>query len=84
MKLRKKPHMEFSLDQFAKLLGQDCETVLVWIRAGMPYASMGNWKTGEAFFIRMPHAVDWLVLVGAHIDQWGDKAAASALRMDRI
>ena len=84
MKRTKKSHMEVTLDQFAKVLGQDSETVLVWIRVGMPYASAGNWSTGEGFSIRTPHALEWLGLVGAHVEQCNDKAAFRALRLDRI
>jgi hypothetical protein len=54
------------------------------LRVGMPYASAGNWSTGEGFSIRTPHALEWLGLVGAHVEQCNDKAALRALRLDQI
>jgi hypothetical protein len=82
LKMKKKSHMEVTIDQFANILRKERETILIWMRVGMPYASQGNWKTGEGFSIRLPHALEWLALVGAHLDAFGDKAAISALRLD--
>ena len=82
MKLSRKSDMQFTVDQFARMVGKERETVLIWMRVGMPYAAQGNWKTGEGFSIRLPHALEWLALVGAHLDDSGDKATISALRLN--
>jgi hypothetical protein len=75
MKVSQRSDLEFTLDEFAKIVGVERETVLIWIRVGMPYAFQGNWRTGEGFSIRMHHAIEWLGLAGAHVDERNDKAA---------
>src|SRR5262249_13255436 len=83
MKLNRKSDMQFTVDEFARMVGKERETVLIWMRVGMPYASQGNWRTGEGFSIRPPHALEWLGLIGAHVEQCNDKAALRAFRLGR-
>jgi hypothetical protein len=80
----RKSDLQFTVDQFAKMLGTERETILIWLRVGMPYVSQGNWRTGEGFSIRLHHAIEWLGLAAGHVEQCNDKAAFCALRLDRI
>jgi hypothetical protein len=38
----------------------DRDTLLTWLRAGLPYVQEGDFETGEGFTIRSTHVHDWL------------------------
>jgi hypothetical protein len=36
----------------------DRDAVLVWLRAGMPYTTEGDWATGDGFWVAVPWVMD--------------------------
>ena len=72
-----------TVTEAAGMLGVDCETVLVWLRTGAPYASAssGNWSSGDGFVVDLSWLVDWLLLVGAHLVHMGREDLLEELRI---
>ncbi len=72
----------FPIDQAAELLGVDRAAVLTWLRAGMPFSTEGDWRTGEGFELALAWAIDWVALVhGLAAHQGVESAARRRLRL---
>lgn len=52
--------VSLDVENIASLYHMQPETVLTWLRAGMPYHQKGDWKTGKGFLIQVPQASDWI------------------------
>jgi hypothetical protein len=63
----------------ADLLGVEPETVLTWLRAGMPFIKRGDFKTGEGFLLRPSWTLEWVALLSIVADVTGDDQAAQEL-----
>ena len=73
--------VDMGIDEFAAALGRDRAAVLVWLKAGMPFATMGDWETGEGFVIKSHWAIDWQILTYVYAKNAGEMDAARALRI---
>jgi hypothetical protein len=60
----------------------DRDAVLVWLRAGMPYTTEGDWATGDGFWVAVPWVMDWGVHATARAESSGDWATGRELRLD--
>jgi phage terminase Nu1 subunit (DNA packaging protein) len=60
-----------SIEEFAAVVQTEPETVLLWVRVGMPYTTAGDIETGEGFRLRVDWAAEWLALVTARFVQAG-------------
>lgn len=69
-----RPQREMTLPEFALLIGEDEQTILARLRAGMPFRTEGDWSTGEGFLITPAHAIDWGLLVAGEISDRADLA----------
>ncbi len=67
----------------AELLGEDPETLLTWLHAGLPYISAGNWHTGGGFTFRPAWVIDWALALGCLARFSSDREAARKLRLNR-
>jgi hypothetical protein len=59
----------------------DPDTLLTWLRAGLPYVDEGDFETGESFTFRSAHVFDWL---SALICVSGSEAEQRKLRIDWV
>jgi hypothetical protein len=59
----------------------DRDTLLTWLRAGLPYVQEGDFETGEGFTFRSTHVFDWL---SALICISGSEAEQRKLRIDWV
>lgn len=70
------------IDEAAELLGVDRAAVLTWLRAGMPYAAEGDWRTGDGFELVPAWVLDWRAMViGMAVHQGVDAEARRRLRL---
>ena len=69
------------MEQFADLIGQSVETVLLWLKAGLPYSAEGDWASGQGFRLKAHWALDWYVMTGVYARASGETEAARALRL---
>jgi hypothetical protein len=69
------------IGQIAADYGVTVETVLGWLRAGLPYAQEGNWRTGEGFVLRSAWTFDWILALVCLAECPGQKAPARELRL---
>jgi hypothetical protein len=42
---------------------EEPETILTWLRAGMPHAVEGDWETGKGFGFRFAWVFDWKAML---------------------
>jgi hypothetical protein len=70
-----------SVQKAAEMFGIADKTVLLWLRAGAPYISAGDWTTGTGFVIDLSHVVGWLILVAAHLIHIGRNDLYEALQL---
>lgn len=77
----REPAGRVPVDAAAELLGVDRAAVLTWLRAGMPYAEAGDWRTGEGFEIVVAWAADWVAMVYGMAVYQGAETAAQWLRL---
>jgi hypothetical protein len=73
--------MLLTVSEAAQMLETDCETVLLWLRTGAPYATVGDWRDGSGFVVDLSWLVNWLLLVGAHLTLMGNRDLQDALRL---
>ena len=66
----------------ALFAGGDRSAVLTWLRAGLPYAEMGDWETGDGFILISSWVIDWGRWVTAWAEDSGDDVSARELRLD--
>lgn len=52
-----------SVSEFARASSVEPETVLQWLKAGMPFLTAGDWKTGEGFILCFGWAADWTAML---------------------
>jgi hypothetical protein len=53
------PPIEWTIEATAEGLGLTIETLVIWLRSGMPYAKEGNWVTGAGFVLVPSWVIDW-------------------------
>lgn len=53
----------FPLERVAQMLETEPAEVLVWTRAGLPFARKGNPKDGTGYLFYLPAVIDWTVLM---------------------
>ena len=69
----------FSVDEIAEMSDVRPADVLCWLKAGMPYAEEGNWRTGAGFRIPLIWAMDWQVLICGYAAHRGQECLAKKL-----
>ena len=58
------------------------ETLLVWLRRGMPYAKEGDWASGAGFLLVPSWVIDWqanLTILNKH---FGNRHTARQFALD--
>jgi len=80
--LREKP--ERPIGQVAAEYNVPVQTVLTWLRAGLPYLQEGDWHTGEDFVLRPAWVFDWILALSCLTDCPGQKAWAQELRLPYV
>src|SRR3954469_955723 len=50
--IRSREPLTRTVEEIAPEYRVTVETVLTWLRAGMPYVQAGDWRTGEGFVLR--------------------------------
>ena len=73
--------MVLAIDDLAEMLGVTCDTVLVWLRAGMPCRERGCYETGDGFRLVPSWAFDWIGSLSAQAYAAGDERGRRALRL---
>ena len=77
------PVGDFSVPEIAAAFGEQPQTVLDWVHAGLPYVRAGDWRTGEGFVLRVAWTMEWTALLihtaralndGAFLDRLGLRA----------
>lgn len=53
----------FTLEHIARMLQAESADVLVWTRAGLPFARKGNPTDGAGYLFYLPAVIDWTILV---------------------
>jgi hypothetical protein len=53
------PQIEWTVAATAEGLGLTAETLLIWLRSGMPYSREGDWATGAGFLLVPSWVIDW-------------------------
>ena len=53
------PRIEWTIEATADGLGLSVETLVIWLRSGMPYAREGDWATGAGFVLVPSWVIDW-------------------------
>ena len=70
-----------SIEETALLLGVDTQSVLLWLRAGMPYVKEGDFETGAGFRLRPSWVLDWMLTLSTVCLLTEDEPARRALRL---
>ncbi len=76
------PTILFSLDETAELFRVERETVVTWLRAGMPYVKAGNFETGIGFKLRPSWVIQWMVTLSMLSEISGNHRARKELRLE--
>jgi len=77
------PGMTFSIGEMAELTGEEPETLLQWLRAGLPYVVEGDWESGTGFAFKPAWVLDWVMALSCLAKLTGDRNNAAKLRLSR-
>lgn len=72
-----------SVEAMAKSAGVEPEDVLTWLRAGCPYLTEGDWRTGAGFVLRFSWAAEWASLMLTRVTNANDWQAQKALGLGK-
>lgn len=70
-----------TVEETAQMLGVDCETFLLWLQAGAPFASPGDWSDGSGFVVDLSSIVNWIFLIASHLAHVGRHDLHDVLRL---
>jgi hypothetical protein len=59
------PHFDLSIESFAKRIGMPERNIIVWLRAGLPYAVEGDWASGRGFVLRPSWVIEWIAAISS-------------------
>jgi hypothetical protein len=76
------PQIEWTIEATAERLGLTVETVVIWLRSGMPYAREGDWATGAGFVLVPSWVIDWQAKLTVLNKLFGDQHTARQLAID--
>ena len=82
--LAKTGHLYSFEDAAQSFTACDRQALLTWLRAGCPYAEVGDWETGEGFVLRSHWIFDWMLLLAVRAQASGDEQTARFLRLDLV
>ena len=82
--LSKTGHLYSFEDAAQSFTAGDRQALLTWLRAGCPYAEVGDWETGKDFVLRSHWIIDWMVLLAVRAQASGDEQTARFLRLDLV
>ena len=72
----------WTFDEACERMAVDAETMLTWLRSGMPVLKEGNWETGGGFVIYCQYLFDHLFTLHFLTAHFADREAARILRVD--
>jgi hypothetical protein len=78
--LEREPQPVMSFAETCAVWKVDADTLLTWLRAGLPYADEGDFETGQGFTFRSSHVFDWVAALNC---LGGSDAERRKLRIDR-
>ena len=70
-----------SLDETAMLIGVEAHSVLLWLRAGMPYVEEGDVETGAGFRLWPSWVLEWMLTLSIVCTLTRDEPARRKLRL---
>ena len=62
-------------------MGVDAETMLTWLRSGMPCLASGNWETGQGFLLSHRFMMDYVAVLDFLVTLFKDGEAARILKI---
>ena len=75
------PPILFTIEDIAEMFDVSRETVLGWLRAGMPYREAGCFETGEGFKLVRSWVIDWTFALNMLVRAFGDHQGRRELRL---
>ena len=75
------PPILFTIEDIAEMFDVSRETVLGWLRAGMPYRERGCFDTGEGFKLVLSWVIDWTFALNMLVRAFGDHQGRRELRL---
>ena len=75
------PRVEWTIEATADALGLTVQTLLVWLRSGMPYAKEGDWATGADFVLVPSWVIDYQAKLTVFNKLFGDQHTARQLAL---
>jgi hypothetical protein len=76
------PPIEWPIGATAEGLGLSVETLVIWLRSGMPYANEGNLVTGAGFVLVPSWVIDWQAKLTVLNKLFGNKHTARQLGVE--
>jgi hypothetical protein len=76
------PQIEWTIEATAEGLGLTIETLVIWLRSGMPYAREGDWATGTGFVLVPSWVIDWQAKLTVLNKLFGNKLTARQLGVE--
>jgi hypothetical protein len=73
--------MACPIGEAAAMFGEEPETLLCWLRCGMPFVKAGSWETGDGFLLSPPWVFDWKMSLVCLAKFSGDPISAQKLRV---
>jgi hypothetical protein len=73
--------LHLPLDEAAAVFGIERETLVTWLRAGLPYGEVGDFETGDGFILNTAWLVDWMILFQCLARASGDTPSVRKLQI---
>ena len=61
--LRARKPKDLQIDEASEMFGIPRDTLVTWLRCGMPYAKAGDFRTGDGFVLRSNWLFDWQIFL---------------------
>ena len=76
-----RPDNDLPIDEAGEAFGVPRDTLVTWLRCGMPYAVGGDFETGDGFVLRSKWLLDWLIALSVIAAAAGWPPAAKTLKI---
>ncbi|MER8844031.1 MULTISPECIES: hypothetical protein [Mesorhizobium] len=76
--------VDLPIDEACKVFGITRDTMVTWLRCGMPYAVAGDFTTGEGFVLRSKWLLDWQIALTCIASAVGWPPAAKILKIPEV
>jgi hypothetical protein len=70
-----------TVTEASQIWGVERSAVIKWLRAALPYAKGGDWKTGQGFELYCHWVFDWIALTAIAADAGREEQAATELML---